>query len=97
LWRQLQKPGDLSVVIDVRQPREFHRGHIAGASLIPLPELPRHLAELPRDRHVTLVCQSGQRSQRAAYLLKRDGWAKASFLEGGMLAWKAAKFPEVIG
>jgi SulP family sulfate permease len=93
---QLQKPGNQSVVIDVRQPREFHRGHIAGARLIPLPELPHRLAELPRNRPVTLVCQSGQRSLQAAYLLKRNRWAKAAFLEGGMLAWKAAELPEVI-
>jgi rhodanese-related sulfurtransferase len=33
-------------LIDVRQPREYEQGHIPGARLIPLAELPDRLAEL---------------------------------------------------
>lgn len=33
-------------LIDVRQPREYERGHIPGAVLIPVGELPQRLAEL---------------------------------------------------
>jgi SulP family sulfate permease len=97
LWLQLQKPGNRAVVIDVRQPREFQRGHIPGAKSVPLPALPAHLADLPRDCPIVFVCQSGPRSQRAAYLLKRQGWPHPTFLQEGMLAWQAAGFLEVIG
>ena len=33
-------------LVDVRSPREYERGHLPGARLIPLAELPRRLAEL---------------------------------------------------
>lgn len=33
-------------LIDVRQPKEYERGHIPGARLIPLAELPDRLAGL---------------------------------------------------
>ena len=33
-------------LIDVRQPREYEQGHIPGARLIPVAELPSRLAEL---------------------------------------------------
>jgi len=33
-------------LIDVRQPREYERGHLPGAILIPLGELPERLKEL---------------------------------------------------
>jgi rhodanese-related sulfurtransferase len=37
-------------LVDVRSPREYERGHLPGARLIPLGELPQRLAELDRAR-----------------------------------------------
>ena len=42
-------PGDYQLV-DVRTPREYERGHLPGARLIPLGELQRRLGELDRGR-----------------------------------------------
>jgi len=39
-------------LIDVRQPREYSQGHIAGARLLPLGELSARLSELPLDRDI---------------------------------------------
>jgi rhodanese-related sulfurtransferase len=39
------KPDDYNLV-DVRQPKEYERGHIPGSRLIPVAELPGRLAEL---------------------------------------------------
>ena len=33
-------------LVDVRQPKEYEQGHLPGAQLIPLGELPNRLAEL---------------------------------------------------
>jgi rhodanese-related sulfurtransferase len=33
-------------LIDVRQPREYEKGHLAGARLIPVGELQQHIQEL---------------------------------------------------
>jgi rhodanese-related sulfurtransferase len=39
------KPDDY-ILVDVRQPKEYERGHIPGSRLIPLADLPDHLGEL---------------------------------------------------
>lgn len=41
-------------LIDVRQPSEYRSGHIAGASLIPLAELPGRLADIDRSKPVVV-------------------------------------------
>jgi len=40
------------ILIDVRQPKEYVAGHIAGAALIPLSELSARMIEVPADRDV---------------------------------------------
>lgn len=79
-------------VLDVRQPDEFRGGHIGGAHLIPLNELPARLNEIPQDRPVLCVCRSGSRSSAAMGQLRRAG-CDALNLRGGMLAWQMAGFP----
>jgi len=79
-------------VLDVRNPDEFAIGHIAGAALIPLHELPAKLGRVPRDREVVCVCASGSRSRRAAKMLGREGF-RALDLRGGMNAWARAGLP----
>ena len=37
--------GELEL-LDVRQPREYEKGHLPGAKLVPLPELENRLSEL---------------------------------------------------
>lgn len=81
-------------LIDVRSPQEFQLdGHVAGARLIPLPALAQRLAEIAHDVPVALICRSGNRSQVAAELLARQGYAEVSNVVGGMLAWRRAGLP----
>jgi rhodanese-related sulfurtransferase len=82
-------------VLDVREPREFTGplGHIAGAVLIPLGDLPARIAELDRTRPVVTVCRSGTRSAQAALLLGKAGFVAVANLAGGMLRWRAAGHP----
>ena len=53
--RNLQKfsPEELQF-LDVRQPGEYAASHIAGARLIPLPQLAASLDQLDRDRPVVV-------------------------------------------
>src|SRR5512146_1888777 len=46
-----------SFLLDVREPDEWAQAHIAGATLIPLGELEKRVAEVPRDRDVVVVCR----------------------------------------
>ena len=73
--------------LDVRQPKEYERGHIPGAVLIPLKELPQRLQELNPSRPVVAYCASGMRSSAAARILKGAGLERVYNLRGGMKAW----------
>ena len=82
-------------IVDVRSPREFSGdlGHLPGARLVPLDQLPRRLGELDPDTPTLVVCRSGGRSARAASMLGSAGFRELYNLEGGMLAWSAEGRP----
>jgi rhodanese-related sulfurtransferase len=82
-------------IVDVRQPDEFNGplGHVAGARLIPLGTLSERAAELSKDRPVVMVCRSGARSAQATVLLGKAGFTRVANLSGGMLRWRAQRFP----
>ena len=79
-----------ALLIDVREPDEWFLGHAPGATHIPLGSLSQHIAELPRDRDLLLICRSGNRSGTAQELLVRQGFSRAVNVSGGMLAWTRA-------
>ena len=78
-----------AVLIDVRQPNEFVEGHVPGAVLIPLNELPDRVDEVPTGREVLVICRSGGRSAMACELLDEQGLSAVNVV-GGTLAWVAA-------
>ena len=87
--------GDVEVV-DVREPSEWARGHLAGSRLVPLGELRANLARhLPRDG-VIFVCAAGIRSQTAARLAEGAGLRRLYNLAGGTRAWAGAGLPLVL-
>src|SRR5579875_468498 len=87
---------DGAVVVDVREPEEYMAGHVPGARLIPLGELPARAGELPRSRRVYVICASGNRSAQAAQWLARSGWDAVS-VAGGTSAWQRSGNPVVTG
>jgi rhodanese-related sulfurtransferase len=60
---------------------------------IPLEELRGRAGEVPRDRPVITVCQSGRRSAMATVILKKSGVEAVANLSGGMLRWRHLGFP----
>jgi rhodanese-related sulfurtransferase len=83
-------------VIDVREPHEYEEGHVPGAILIPLGEVPDRVAEVPADRTVYVVCAVGGRSMRAAEHLAAQGRDVVN-VAGGTKGWIAAGHPTVAG
>jgi rhodanese-related sulfurtransferase len=81
-----------TLLVDVRQPVEHRTGTITGAMLVPLTEIGRHVAELPRDRQIMTICQSGHRSPLAARRLRKAGFDVLN-VDGGMQTWQAAGLP----
>ena len=84
-----------ALVLDVREDSEFAAGHLPRARHIPLGQLPNRLKEIEkyRDKPILVTCRSGQRSLRAARLLKKQGFEKVFNQAGGILAWEQANLP----
>jgi hydroxyacylglutathione hydrolase len=91
--RERLQSGDDGLVLDVRQPKEWNSGHIAGAVHITGAELPKRIDEVPRDRPVATICGSGYRSSVAASLLQSAGFDDVTNVLGGMNAWQKAGMP----
>jgi adenylyltransferase/sulfurtransferase len=79
--------GETPFILDVREPNEYQINRIAGATLIPLGELPRRYQELPRDREIVAQCKIGGRSAKAMDFLKSVGFSNVKNLRGGILEW----------
>ena len=79
-------------LLDVRTPAEYKQGHVSGAELIPLNELPAKMSRIPKDRDVICICESGSRSSVAARHLSSQGY-KVSNMRGGMSRWIRAGLP----
>lgn len=81
-------------LIDVCEPAEYAAGHATGAKNVPLSTLDA-AKNLPTNKALPLVvvCASGARSTRAVAMLKKQGYANAQSLSGGMKAWRDAHLP----
>ena len=90
LARRLQDDEDL-VVLDVRPAPEHAAGHLPGAVSIPVEELRRRMAELPRDREIVAYCRGPYCAfaHEAVAVLGAEGFT-ARRLEDGLPEWQAA-------
>jgi SulP family sulfate permease len=95
LWKAMHSD-DPPLIIDVREPREYHQGHIQGAQLVPLPDLLTEPGQVPDKRNVVFTCRSGRRSTRILCRLREEGYDNLMILEGGILAWEAENLLEAI-
>jgi rhodanese-related sulfurtransferase len=81
-------------VLDVRPPEEFHAGHIPGAVSIPVADLKKRLASLPKYREVVAYCRGPYcvYAVDAVKVLRANGF-KAVRMDEGVLEWKARGLP----
>jgi adenylyltransferase/sulfurtransferase len=79
--------GDDVFILDVREPNEYQICKIPGSVLIPLGELPRRYAELPKDKDIVAHCKMGGRSAKAMEFLQTVGFKRVKNLKGGILDW----------
>lgn len=88
-----------AVIIDVREPDEYAREHIAGARLMPLSRLDtRQVATVAKPgQRVVVQCKSGKRATDACRILSATAaGAQLTLMTGGIEAWKADKLPVVL-
>jgi rhodanese-related sulfurtransferase len=79
-----------TIVVDVREPDEFVKGHIENAVSIPLGSLPDQLSKLQahKNKLVLIACQTGTRSASAGKILTKAGFEQVFVITGGMQAWE---------
>lgn len=84
-----------TVVIDVRDDKEYAAGHLPSARHIPLKELEQRAGELAKfkGKPVIVTCRSGPRAGSASRVLKRAGFSNVYVLKGGIAAWQQASLP----
>jgi rhodanese-related sulfurtransferase/DNA-binding HxlR family transcriptional regulator len=84
----------LVTVLDVRLKEEYAAGHLPGAVNIPMHELERRLAELPKRKEVVAYCRGPYclMSYDAVQLLRKKG-LKARRLKDGLPEWRMAGLP----
>ncbi len=83
------------ILIDVREPAEFAVERIHGALLFPLSTFDPTALPADEGRMVVFHCGSGKRSADAIERCRRAGIPHDTHMEGGMMAWKAARLPTV--
>jgi rhodanese-related sulfurtransferase len=93
-YAQLSKSSS-ALIVDVRDPGEWAAtGILAGAVLIPLPEIAQRAPnELPKDKEIYVICNTGNRSRVAAQILIRSGYQNVISIDGGIQAWLRAGLP----
>jgi adenylyltransferase/sulfurtransferase len=88
LAAKIEAHGDYYLV-DVREPSEFEIVRIPTSHLIPKQGFldGSVLSQLPQDKPIILHCKSGVRSAECLAILKNAGFADASHVSGGVIAW----------
>lgn len=93
-----------TLLVDIREPAEYQRGHIPGATLIPRGLLEFEIHTLV-DRHIhgkgianadtpiVLYCGTGGRSALAAESVQNLGYGNVRSMAGGIVAWSEAGLP----
>lgn len=86
-----------ALVLDVRTAAEVAEGHLPNAVNIDIygTDFMAKVQELPKDREILVYCTVGARSQQAADILSKQGFAKVYNLDGGIVAWQRNGFEVV--
>lgn len=73
---------DSVFLLDTRTPAEYARGHAEGFVNIPVDELRERMSEIPKDKPIYVMCQSGVRSYIACRILSGNGYDCYNFAGG---------------
>ncbi len=92
--KRLLDEGDRPIFLDLRSAEDFRRGHLPGARLLPLMELRRRYAEVPRTGRVVLYCACPPEEVQAAFQFLRDqGYRNISAMDEGFPGWVKRGYP----
>lgn len=83
------------LIVDVRTPADFKRGHILNAVNVPHAKLAERMGELGKDRArpIVVYCALGGVAAQATHQLKKAGYSEVYPLKGGLNNWLGASLP----
>lgn len=84
-----------ALVLDVRTPADYKRGHILNALNVPQAKLGERLNELGKDRArpIVVYCALGGVAAQATHQIKKAGFSEVYPLQGGLNNWLGASLP----
>lgn len=84
-----------AILLDVRTRSEFEEGHLPGAIHIDVlqADFESAVQDLDLTKPMYVYCLAGQRSMRAAQILRSKHATQLYNLRGGIRSWKAHSFP----
>lgn len=87
------------IVIDVRTPDEFSKGHLENALNYDWngAAFDSQIAQLDKTKPVFVYCLSGGRSSSSARKMRSVGFTQVYEMEGGIMKWRSANLPETTG
>ena len=87
--QEVQELSDEGVrIIDVRTPGEYEAGHIPGAELVPVNDLPAEAAAWDIAEPVVIYCATGARSAQAVSYLAEQGFETIYHFASGIVSWE---------
>jgi rhodanese-related sulfurtransferase len=81
------------VILDLRTPKEFAGGHIAGAVMLDYysPGFQKGLQQLDKSKRYLIYCRTGNRSGRTLKLIDQMGFTSVYHLKDGIVDWNRHK------
>lgn len=85
-----------AVIVDVRTSEEYFTGHLPNAKNFDWQgaQFDKQINSLDKSKPVFVYCHSGKRSKAAASSMRKQGFKRVYELDGGIIEWKVANFPE---
>lgn len=88
LNKQLNTGSDSNtVLVDLREPLLYKKGHIKDAILIPFADFERLYNQLDKSKKIIFICHTGPMGEATGQFLISKGYTQIYNLEGGMEAW----------
>jgi rhodanese-related sulfurtransferase len=87
LHAYLDAAADPPLLLDVREPWEFDKARIEGATLVPMRSIPDRLQEFDPDRETVVICHHGIRSRMVGRFLESQGFSNVINLSDGVAGW----------
>ena len=83
------------VIVDVCELKEYQTGHIPKAINLPLSSFKDRMREMEKSKNspIIVTCRTGNRSMKAAVMLRKHGFPNVYTLSGGQFAWEKDNLP----